>query len=98
MKRFVEASPLSDPEAAARKLMEIANGVEPVQDGRIHIEKINGPFLFEVKGTPDQYSAGMKRATERGEIGPDLFQAACKMGFEGLVPKRLARPAFQGLT
>jgi hypothetical protein len=26
----------------ARKLIEIANSVEPVQDGRIHIEKING--------------------------------------------------------
>jgi hypothetical protein len=25
--------------------MEIANSVEPVQDGRIHIELINWPFL-----------------------------------------------------
>jgi len=25
--------------------MEIANATEAVQDGRIHIEKINGPFL-----------------------------------------------------
>ena len=37
-------APFNDPDAAARKLMEIANSVEPVQDGRIHIEKINGPF------------------------------------------------------
>ena len=29
---------------------------------------------------------------ERGEIGPDLFEAACKMGLEGLVPKRRDRP------
>lgn len=68
MKRFVKASPLSDPELAAHKLIEIANGVEPVQDGRIHVEKVNGPFLFELKGTPDQYSAGMKHAVERGWI------------------------------
>ena len=27
-------------------ILEIANSVEAVQDGRIHIEKINGPFLF----------------------------------------------------
>jgi Domain of unknown function (DUF4399) len=27
----------ADPEVAARKLMEIANSVEPVQDGRIHV-------------------------------------------------------------
>jgi len=25
---------------------------------------------------------------ERGEIGPDLFAAACRMGLEGLVSKR----------
>ena len=65
MKRFVEASPLSDPEAAARKLIEIANGVEAVQDGRIHIEKVNGTFLFEVKGTPAQYLAGIKHDRAR---------------------------------
>jgi bifunctional non-homologous end joining protein LigD len=29
---------------------------------------------------------------EQGEIGPDLFQAACRMGLEGLVSKRLDRP------
>jgi hypothetical protein len=68
MKKFVEPSPLSDPATAARKLVEIASGVEAVQDGRIHIEKINGPFLFEIKGTPAQYGAGLKHAIERGWI------------------------------
>ena len=29
---------------------------------------------------------------EEGEIGPDLFQAACRMGLEGLVWKRRDRP------
>jgi len=29
---------------------------------------------------------------EQGEIGADLFQAACRMGLEGLVSKRLDRP------
>jgi ATP-dependent DNA ligase len=29
---------------------------------------------------------------EQGEIGPDLFQAACRMGLEGLVSKRQDRP------
>jgi hypothetical protein len=33
--------PIADPEQAARKLMEIASTVEPVKDGRLHIEKIN---------------------------------------------------------
>lgn len=29
---------------------------------------------------------------EQGEIGPELFRAACSMGLEGLVSKRLDRP------
>ena len=41
--KFAEPRPYADPEKAARRLLEIANTVEPVQDGRIHIEKINGP-------------------------------------------------------
>jgi len=37
-----------------------------VQDGRIHIELINGPFLFKDKGSAAEYGAGMKLALERG--------------------------------
>ena len=40
----------ADPEAAMCKLLEIASTVEPIQDGRIHIEKINGPFLSSMAG------------------------------------------------
>ena len=29
---------------------------------------------------------------EQGEIGPDLFRAACRMGLEGLVSKHRDRP------
>jgi len=64
--KFVGPRPCGDPEAAARKLMDIANSVEPVQDGRPYIEKINWPFLSELKGTPAEYSAGLKLAIERG--------------------------------
>ena len=39
--------PFADPDKAARKLVEIANTAQAVQDGRIHIELINGPFLRE---------------------------------------------------
>jgi hypothetical protein len=42
----------SDPDKAARKLLEIANRVEVVHDGRIYIELLNGPFLYGAKGTP----------------------------------------------
>ena len=33
----------SDPEKAARRLLEHAQAFEPIQDGRIYIEKINVP-------------------------------------------------------
>jgi hypothetical protein len=65
MNKYVGDRPFADPEAAARKLLEIASGVEAVQDGRIFIELINGPFLFELKGTPEEYGAGLTLAIER---------------------------------
>lgn len=65
--KYVPARPFADPEAAARRLMEIVNSVEPVQDSRIHIEKINGPFL-RGGGLPAEYGAGLKRAIERGSL------------------------------
>jgi hypothetical protein len=64
--KFAAARPYADPEVAARKLMEIANSVEAVLDGRIYIEVNNGPMLFEHKATPTEYSAGLKLAIEHG--------------------------------
>ncbi len=66
MNRFVQPRPYADPELAARKIIELANAVEPVQDGRIHVEKINGPFLFQLKGTPAEYKAGLDLAIAKG--------------------------------
>ena len=40
--KFTTDRPFADPEKAARRLMEHARAFEPVQDGRIYIEKING--------------------------------------------------------
>jgi hypothetical protein len=64
--KFATDRPYADPENAARKLIEIANAVEAIQDGRIHIEKINGPFLSEFKGSPAEYKAGLDLAIDRG--------------------------------
>jgi hypothetical protein len=64
--KFMTDRPLADPDAAARKLLELANAVESVQDGRIYIEQINGPFLFQLKGTPPDYKAGLERAIANG--------------------------------
>ena len=64
--KFTEPRPFADPEVAARKLVELANTVEALQNGRIHVEKINGPFLYELKGTPAEYKAGLDRAIANG--------------------------------
>jgi hypothetical protein len=53
--------------------MEHARAFEPVQEGRIYIEKINGPFLFGDKATPAEYSAGLKLAIERGWL--ELYES-----------------------
>ena len=57
--------PLADRDAAARKLIEIANGVEAVQDGRIYIERVNAPFLA-AGGSGGDFRAGIERATALG--------------------------------
>lgn len=64
--KLTAGRPFADPDKAARRLLEHAHAFEPIQDGRIYIEKLNGPFLFGDKGTPAEYSAGLKRAIERG--------------------------------
>jgi hypothetical protein len=69
--KFTAERPYANPEAAARKLIEIANSVKSVLDGCIHIEKINEPFLFEHKGSPDEYLAALKLAMDRGWLTLD---------------------------
>jgi hypothetical protein len=60
-----------------------------VQDGRIHIELINGPMLFEQKATPTEYSAGLNLALERGWLTLDRFGTYVRFtqqGADQLVP------------
>ena len=84
--KFVTNRPLADPEKAARRLMEHAQAFEPIQDGRIYIEKINGPFLFGDKGTPAEYSAGLELAISRGWM--ELHE--CRLGARVIAPIRVA--------
>ena len=65
MKKFVADRPFADPDAAARKLIEIANGIEAVQDGRIYIERVNAPFLA-AGGSGDDFRAGIERTIALG--------------------------------
>jgi hypothetical protein len=64
--KFAANCPYADPEKAARRLLEHAHAFEPIHEGRIYIERINGPFLFQDKGAPAEYAAGLKRAIDRG--------------------------------
>ena len=45
--KFVNARPYADPDTAARKIVEIANALEPCMVGHLLVERINGPFLYE---------------------------------------------------
>lgn len=63
---LVAERPYADPEVAARKLVELAKSIEAVQDGRIHIEKLNHPFLYKLKATGPEFGAGIKHAIEKG--------------------------------
>lgn len=63
--KLTESRPYSQPEAAARRLLQIARGIEPVQDGRIHIEKLNYAFLFKEGGSAAEYRAGLDLLVER---------------------------------
>jgi hypothetical protein len=58
-------SRFSNPDTAARNLIEIGNGIEAVQDGRILIERINAPFLV-AGGSGDDFRAGIEWAIALG--------------------------------
>src|SRR5262249_5166448 len=81
--------PFADPEAAARKLVELAASIETVQDGRIHIEKINAPFLYKLKASGEEFGAGIKHAVERGwlEIPESGTYVRLLKGGEALLPR-----------
>jgi hypothetical protein len=67
--KLVEPNRFADPDAAARKLVEIANTIEPAQDGRIYIELVNAAFL-KAGGTAEQFRAGISgRSTKVGWCG-----------------------------
>jgi hypothetical protein len=70
--KFVEPRPYADPEVACRKIMELAFAFTPTQkDGRIYIEAINAPMLYEHKADPAEYWAGLQAAIGKGWIKAD---------------------------
>jgi hypothetical protein len=75
--KFVTSRVFGDPEAAARKLH--AHAFEPIQDGRIYIEAIHGPMLFQLKATLAEYKAGLDLAIEHGWL--DLHESGTFVRF-----------------
>jgi hypothetical protein len=65
MIKFAATRPFANTDAAARKLIEIANDVEAVQDGRIYIERVNAPFL-KAGGNGKEFRAAIERAIALG--------------------------------
>ena len=59
--KYATARPYADPQKAARRIIEIANLIAPVQGG-IYIEKVDEPFLFRDGGSPAENGGGMKLA------------------------------------
>src|SRR5260370_39084452 len=62
--KFREDRLFAGVDAAVKKLMEIANGLEPDHAGRIHIGPINKLFM-DAGGSPPEYSAAVKAARHR---------------------------------
>src|ERR1700692_1368963 len=92
--KYTADRPFADPEKAARKLLEIANATEAVQDGRIYIETINGQFLF--KGGRDT-GVGRSRASARHRPGLALEARVghvCEVHGGGRGPVRIRCASF----
>jgi hypothetical protein len=64
--KFVGGQPYAPPEAAARKLVEIAAGIKPIQENRNFVELVNWLFLTEFKGSPPEFGAGLRYPIEHG--------------------------------
>jgi len=91
--KMIEDRPYADPEKAARKLMQIAFEVEPVQ-GRIHIEKINGPMLFREGARPKEYWAGLQmKAADRSSVS---ISAALQRSLKGWTGVRILAESRRG--
>jgi bifunctional non-homologous end joining protein LigD len=74
-------------EGAALRLRHLALDGEDLRPLPLSLRKTNLARLLARR--PDGIFVA---PFEQGEIGPDLFRAACNMGLEGLVSKRVGRP------
>jgi len=65
--KFKDECPLATPEAAERKLLEIANAIEADHAGRLSVAVINTQFR-DAGGSPEEYRAAVTAAVALGWI------------------------------
>jgi hypothetical protein len=76
--KFREDRLLANVDAAVRKLLEIANGLEADHAGRLHVGDINKLFL-SAGGLVAEYTSAVKAAVDRGYI--DLHPSGAYLSF-----------------
>jgi hypothetical protein len=64
--KFVEDRPYAKPDAAAARLLEIANGID-APGGKVDVGQVNIIFLRE-GGSPNEYRAGIELLKADGLI------------------------------
>ena len=75
--KHVEARPYAKSEAAARKLVELAAGIEPIQDGRIHRRSTR---RFSIHLRPLGASSGRASSRRSSAAGSSFTRAAPMCG------------------
>jgi hypothetical protein len=67
----------------------LARCSQNLQDGRIYIEKLNGPFLYIDKGSPAEYSAGLNANIFEGYLRGHRFSQYFRLpAFPGIMDLR----------
>jgi hypothetical protein len=90
--RFAANRPFSDPDKAARRLVEIANGVEPAQDGRIYIEPPMRPAGDGTGGTKAAAAASSWQGNHRAVVGAPVTPGVPTIVVAGYVVVTDRRP------
>jgi hypothetical protein len=84
--------PFANPEAAARKLVELVSGIEPTMPGRIYIELVNATLMRQHRGSGPEFGAGIKFAVERGWL--ELHESGTYVRLLKIPPTEPALPFF----
>jgi hypothetical protein len=90
--KYATDRPYADPEKAARRILEIANAVEPIQ-GRIHIEKFKRRFSsVTAVARPNTARASNSRCMNPEPSSPSRRRApSCSLDEQRTMPQKFFR-------